>query len=61
MVNLPGYPNENDDDLTLPADTLAILNEFLHEKAVLESNEQISNGADKTFGENWVSTFFFTD
>lgn len=59
MVNLPGYQDENDDDLTLPADTLAILNEFLHEKAVLESNELISNGAEKTFGENWVGTFLF--
>lgn len=54
MVNLPDYHEENDDEIILPADTLAILNEFWHEQAVLESNEIISNGGERTFGENWV-------
>lgn len=58
MVNLPNAEsdNENDGREILAADTLAILNEFLREKALNESNEAAQvDGVDRTFGENWVS------
>lgn len=63
MVNLPDIKPENessvgdydaDGDEILPADTLAILTEFLREKALIESHEIDETGSDRTFGENWV-------
>lgn len=43
---------EDDEDLNLPADTLAILNEFLREKREHENAEQKTVDS---FEENWVS------
>lgn len=56
MVKIPFINDEQrdnievDDDIVLPADTLAILNEFLREKAETESTEN-----SQSFEENWVS------
>lgn len=49
--------NDSDDEPSLPADTIAILNEFLREQTVDESKENADNvdGTEKVFGENWVS------
>lgn len=50
-----------DDDVSLPADTLAILNEFLAERSKREAEEEdrILNktGKDALFEEDWVSTW----
>lgn len=63
MVNLPVIKPEDegsiavcdaDGDETLPADTLAILTEFLREKALIESNEIGRTDSEQMFGENWV-------
>jgi len=47
-----------DDDISLPADTLAILNEFLLERSKREAEEenQIANktGKDAQFEEDWA-------
>lgn len=50
-----------DDPVTLPADTLAILNEFLQNKREQESSE--SNEPDKQdiFEEDWVCLLLMID
>ncbi|XP_030377632.1 protein-lysine N-methyltransferase CG9154 [Scaptodrosophila lebanonensis] len=55
-----------DDDLTLPADTMAILNEFLAERAQREQEEEqrIVNktGKDAHFEEDWqLSQFWYSE
>lgn len=47
----------DDDDIKLPADTLAILNEFLRNKNEAEQLELQIDGdnMDKAFEEDWVS------
>ncbi|XP_033151113.1 protein-lysine N-methyltransferase CG9154 [Drosophila mauritiana] len=54
-----------DDDISLPADTLAILNEFLLERSKREAEEenQIANktGKDAQFEEDWqLSQFWYS-
>lgn len=48
----------DNDDITLPADTLAILNEFLVERAQREHDEEQrmknKTGKDAHFEEDWV-------
>lgn len=53
--------DNEDDPVTLPADTLAILNEFLQNKREQESSE--SNGPDKQnmFEEDWVCLLLVID
>lgn len=47
-----------DDDISLPADTLAILNQFLAEKAQREQQElekiEQKAGKEAEFEEDWV-------
>lgn len=52
----------DDDDLKLPADTLAILNEFLRNKNQTEQLELQDDGenSSKTFEEDWVNEIFKT-
>lgn len=47
----------DDDDIKLPADTLAILDEFLRNKSQAEQLELQIDGdnTDKAFEEDWVS------
>ncbi|XP_034668506.1 protein-lysine N-methyltransferase CG9154 [Drosophila subobscura] len=54
-----------DDDLALPADTLAILNEFLAERSKREAEEEDrivnQDGKEATFEENWqLSQFWYS-
>lgn len=48
----------DNDDITLPADTLAILNEFLAERSQRERDEEQrvvnKTGKDAHFEEDWV-------
>lgn len=46
----------DDDDIKLPADTLAILNDFLHNKKHTEQLELQIDGtnSNNTFEEDWV-------
>lgn len=48
----------DNDDITLPADTLAILNEFLAERSQREHDEEQrvvnKTGKDAHFEEDWV-------
>lgn len=50
-----------DDDISLPADTLAILQQFLAEKAQREQQElekiEQKVGKEAEFEEDWVSCF----
>ena len=52
-----------DDDISLPADTLAILNQFLAEKAQREQQElekiEQKAGKEAEFEEDWVSIIIF--
>lgn len=51
-----------DDDISLPADTLAILNQFLAEKAQREQEElekiEQKAGKEAVFEEDWVRVFY---
>lgn len=51
-----------DDDICLPADTLAILNQFLAEKAQREQEEldkiEQKAGKEAVFEEDWVREFY---
>ncbi|XP_017153446.2 protein-lysine N-methyltransferase CG9154 [Drosophila miranda] len=54
-----------EDDLALPADTLAILNEFLAERSKREAEEEDrivnQDGKEATFEENWqLSQFWYS-
>lgn len=46
---------QDDEDLNLPADTLAILNDFLREKHEHENVELDNCKTVDSFEENWVS------
>ncbi|XP_017079513.2 protein-lysine N-methyltransferase CG9154 [Drosophila eugracilis] len=51
-----------DDDLSLPADTLAILNEFLSERSKREAEEGSQIGKDAHFEEDWqLSQFWYSN
>lgn len=54
--NSSQYTNGEDEELQLPADTMAILNEFLKEKEQRESKE--STNSTYEFEEDWVSQLF---
>lgn len=54
QINDSNGKEEEDDDLKLPADTLAILNEFLREKHDNENSELCNPNAVDSFEENWV-------
>lgn len=51
--------SDSDDDITLPQDTLNILNEFLKEKQEREEEEtniiNSKDGKSIEFEENWVN------
>jgi hypothetical protein len=47
--------NDNEDDLSLPPDTLAILKQFLSEKQERENAE--CEKENPKFEENWASKF----
>lgn len=51
-----------DDDISLPADTLAILNQFLAEKAQREQEElekiEQKAGKEAVFEEDWVRVLY---
>lgn len=61
MVNLPKNDNQaassdDEDDLSLRADTIAVLNEFLNERALDDSRYMLDDSKfEQLFGENWVS------
>lgn len=56
-TNLQTDAIDDDDDLKLPADTLAILNEFLQNKKQTEQLELQADGenSSRTFEEDWVN------
>lgn len=57
LVNMAStIDNESNEEIKLPADTLAILNEFLREKQERETTFQLSDCiAFDTLQEDWVS------
>lgn len=50
-----GDESDVNDEIKLPADTQAILNEFLRQKKETESLEVQNNESDGTFEEDWVN------
>lgn len=46
--------DSDDDDCRLPADTLAVLQEFLKEKELREQAEQSREKTGTDFEEDWV-------
>ncbi|XP_058446385.1 protein-lysine N-methyltransferase CG9154 [Malaya genurostris] len=52
--------DSDEDECRLPADTLLILQQFLHEKGVREKLEQVGEDTQSGFEENWqLSQFWY--